>query len=249
MAKMAEIQQFMQQMAPTELAADWDNVGVLVDCSKDITGILVSLDITEEVVSEAEEQGCQLIVSHHPVIFKPLSRLNRKNIAFQMIEKGISALCAHTNLDAADGGVNDVLAQLMGLQNAKPFGEGSMGRIGTVETTTVHQLAERCRDALKAGGVKMSDTGCPIHKLAIVTGSGGSMFREAIAEGADALLTGEASHHDALDAKQLGLSMVAAGHYSTEVPVVPVLADRLSRQFPDVRVLCSSCGHDPFTYL
>ncbi len=249
MARIEEIRQFMQQLAPAELAADWDNVGVLVDCSVDITSILVSLDITEEVVVEAEMQGCQLIVSHHPVIFKPLSRIGRRDVPFRMIKKNISALCAHTNLDAAQGGVNDILCKLFEISGAEPFGEEGIGRIGRVAPTDVRHLADRCKDTLDAGGVKLVDTGKPITRLAVVGGSGGSMVKEAAAAGADALLTGEASHHDALDARSLGMSLIVAGHYSTEIPIVPVLADKLSRHFPDLRVLCSRRCKDPYTYL
>ena len=96
MAKVEEVLQFMQQLAPRELAASWDNVGVLVDCGADVTSILVALDITDEVVAEAEIQGCQLIVAHHPVIFHPMKRIGRGDVPFRMIKKNISGLCAHT---------------------------------------------------------------------------------------------------------------------------------------------------------
>lgn len=249
MARIEEIRQFMQQLAPAELAADWDNVGVLVDCAADVTSILVSLDITEEVIAEAELQGCQLIVSHHPVIFKKLSRLGRRDLPFRMIKKNISALCMHTNLDAAEGGVNDILARLFEMKGAEPFAEGGMGRIGTVETTNAAALAQKCKDILDADSVKFVDAGRPINRLAVVSGSGGSMWQDAVNDGADALLTGEASHHDALDAKRMGLSLIAAGHFATEVPIVPVLADQLSRNFPGVRVICSRRNKEPFTYI
>lgn len=249
MARIEEIRQFMQQLAPAELAADWDNVGVLVDCAADVTSILVSLDITEEVIKEAEIQGCQLIVSHHPIIFKKLSRLSRKDLPFRMIKKNISALCAHTNLDAAEGGVNDILSRLFEIRDAEPFAEGGMGRIGNVEATDACTLAKKCKDILEADSVKFVDAGHPIHRLAVVSGSGGSMWQDAVEEGADALLTGEASHHDALDAKRMGLSLIAAGHFATEIPIVPVLADQLSRNFPDVRVICSRRNKEPFTYI
>ena len=208
MARIEEIRQFMQQLAPAELAADWDNVGVLVDCSVDITSILVSLDITEEVVVEAEMQGCQLIVSHHPVIFKPLSRIGRRDVPFRMIKKNISALCAHTNLDAAQGGVNDILCKLFEISGAEPFGEEGIGRIGRVAPTDVRHLADRCKDTLDAGGVKLVDTGKPITRLAVVGGSGGSMVKEAAAAGvkllvAEAVNASRNAHFTAVQAERL----------------------------------------------
>lgn len=249
MAKIEEIKQFMQQLAPKELAADWDNVGVLVDCSADVTSILVALDITEEVVAEAEIQGCQLIVAHHPVIFKPLSSISRRDVPFRMIKKNISAICAHTNLDAAENGVNDILCKLFQVEGAVPFGEGNLGRVGQIATTGAKELAQQCKETLNAPGVHFVDAGRPINKIAVVGGSGGSMWPEALAAGADALLTGEAGHHDALDAKRMGLSLIVAGHFSTEFPIVPVLADQLARRFTGVRVLCSRRNKEPYTYL
>ena len=237
MAKIEEVQQFLQQLAPASLAAPWDNVGVLVDCAADVTSILVSLDITDEVVAEAEIQGCQLIVAHHPVIFKPMSRIGRGDVPFRMIKKNISALCAHTNLDAAEGGVNDILCKLFGVGSARPFGEGNLGRVGQVRTVGAAQLAAQCKATLNAPGVKLVDTGRPIATLAVVGGSGGAM------------LAGEAKHHDALEAKRLGVSLIAAGHYSTEFPIVPVLADKLAKRFGGVRVLCSRRNKEPFAYL
>ncbi|EJW95101.1 NGG1p interacting factor 3, NIF3, partial [gut metagenome] len=193
--------------------------------------------------------GCQLIVSHHPVIFKKLSRMSRRDLPFRMIKKNISALCAHTNLDAAEGGVNDILSRLFEIHDAKPFAEDGIGRIGSVETIDTCALAQKCRDILDADSVKYVDVGHPIQQLAVVSGSGGSMWQDAAEAGADALLTGEASHHDALDAKRMGLSLIAAGHFATEIPIVPVLADQLSRNFPSVRVICSRRNKEPFTYI
>ena len=243
MAKVEEVLQFMQQLAPRELAASWDNVGVLVDCGADVTSILVALDITDEVVAEAEIQGCQLIVAHHPVIFHPMKRIGRGDVPFRMIKKNISGLCAHTNLDAAEGGVNDILCKLFGVTGAKGFAEGGMGRIGQIRTVSAAQLAAQCQSTLNAK-VKYVDAGRPINTLAVLGGSGDHLIEEAVAAGAD-----EAGHHDALDAKRLGLSLIVAGHYATEFPVVPVLADKLSRRFAGVRVLCSRRNREPFTYL
>lgn len=246
MARVDEILAYVQQLAPPELAESWDNPGLLVDCGAEVTSILVSLDVTDEVIAEAEYQGCQLIVSHHPVIFTPLRAVERGSLPFRLIKKNISALCAHTNLDAAEGGVNDILCRLLGVQEAQPLDK--LGRIGRVRTTSAPLLAEQCRQVLGAH-VKLVDAGKPINRVAVVGGSGGDFLKAAIAAGADALVTGEAGHHTALDARHAGLSLVAAGHYATEMPLVPVLADKLAKRFAGVRVLCSRRCKDPFTYL
>lgn len=247
MVRVEEVLQYVQQLAPALLAEDWDNVGALVDCGVEITSILVALDITEEVVAEAEYQGCQLIVSHHPVIFTPMRQISRRDVPYRMIKKNISAICAHTNLDAAEGGVNDILCKLFGIGDAKPFDK--IGRVGRLARPTgAPQLAAACQETLGAH-VKLVDAGRPIANLAVVGGSGGSMLEAAAAAGADALLTGEAGHHAAIDARRMGLSLIVAGHYATEFPVVAVLADKLARRFGGVRVLGSRRSRDPFTYL
>lgn len=244
MPRIEEIYEFLAQLAPKELAEDWDNVGTLVDCGGDVTSVMVALDITDEIVAEAEMSGCQLIVSHHPVIFKPLRSVRRGDVVYRMVKKNISGICMHTNLDAAEGGVNDVLAAVFGLSNVQKL-EG-LGRIGQLRTPmgTV-ELATLCKEKFNTQ-VKLVDAGKPVSRLAIVGGSGGDFLWSALAAGADCLLTGEASHHEAIDAKHAGISLIAAGHFSTEYPVIPVLADRLTKNFPGLRVLVSRRCKDPF---
>ena len=228
MATVHEIYDAMQTMAPLELAESWDNPGLLVDCGEEVSRVLVALDITPEVVAEAVQKGCSLIVSHHPVIFDPLKKLSARDVPFQLVQGGVSAICMHTNLDAAEGGVNEVLA-----------------RKAQVE------LGARCNLPLDGPEVqvKFADTGRPVRRLAVISGAGGSMFEDALAVGADCLLTGEAGHHHACDAKRLGLSLVAAGHYATEFPVTAAVAEQLRAAFPALEVLVSTENRDPFTYL
>ena len=248
----------LQQMAPLELAESWDNPGLLVDCGGSVSRVLVTLDITPEVVEEAARKGCQLIVAHHPVIFAPLKRLDQRDVAFLLVQKGISAICMHTNLDAAQGGVNEVLAGIFGMREMEVFAEGC-GRVGSIAPITVPLLAQKARQELAARcnlplqgpavQVKYADTGRPVKRLAVISGAGGSLFEEALAQGADCLLTGEANHHHALDARRLGLSLIAAGHYATEFPVTAAVAEKLRRAFPAVEALISEAARDPYTYL
>ncbi|MFI3168415.1 MAG: Nif3-like dinuclear metal center hexameric protein [Faecalibacterium sp.] len=247
MTTVAEIFDMLSELAPTDLAAKWDNVGLLVDAGVAPTSVLFALDITPEVVEEAAALNCHLIVSHHPVIFNPLRSITPKDVAFQLLSKKISAICMHTNLDAADGGVNDVLAKLIGLQNTIKFAE-DCGRIGTVPQTTALAFGEACGRILGAK-VKCIDTARPIARVAVVGGSGGSYVQEAASLGADLLLTGEAGHHDALDAKRLGLGLVVAGHYATEFPIVPVLSNRVHEAFPTLKCYISAKEMEPFDYL
>lgn len=247
MTELKEIYGYLKELAPLELAEDWDNPGLLVDCGRPVGRVLTCLDITGPVVREAQEKGCDLVVSHHPVIFRPLKALQEGQVPCLLLKAGISAICMHTNLDAAPGGVNDTLAQWMGLREVEPFAEG-MGRIGWIEEMSAHQLAQETARILHAR-VQWADGGKPIRRLALITGSGGSMLEDAIRAGADALLTGEASHHAALDALAAGVTLVAAGHYATEFPVAQTLATRLVDRFRDLEVLVSEMDRDPYHYL
>ena len=243
MATTNEIYAEMQRYAPLELAESWDNPGLLVDCGREVFRVLVTLDITPEVVEEAAAGGCELIVSHHPVIFSPLKKLTPRDVSFQLVQKGISAICMHTNLDAAEGGVNEVLAGIFGMQDWEGFADGC-GRVGEVDPITVPELARKAQAVLggrcnrprsgPAVQVKFADTGRTVKRLAVISGAGGSLFADAIAMGADCLLTGEANHHHAIDAKRLGLSLIAAGHYATEFPVTAAVAAKLRAALPEL---------------
>ena len=258
MTTVNEIYAEMQRYAPLSLAESWDNPGLLVDCGGSVSRVLVALDITPEVTAEAAAKGCGLIVSHHPVIFSPLKKLGPRDVPFQLAQKGISAICMHTNLDAAEGGVNEVLAGIFGMRNWEVFAEGC-GRVGEVDPITVPELARKAQAELgsrcnlpQSGPtvqVKFADTGKTVRRLAVISGAGGSMFEDALAVGADCLLTGEANHHAAIDAARLGLSLIAAGHYATEFPVCAAIAARLQGAFPELEVLVSTENRDPFTYI
>ncbi len=242
-----EVYNAIGEIAPFDTAEPWDNSGILVNCGGDISAVLVALDITNEVVSEAAAEGCGLIVAHHPVIFKPMRKLAHGDVVYRLARKGISAVCAHTNLDAAAGGVNDILAAIFGVVDAQVF--ANVGRVGELKKpTTTAELAADC--AKRFGSqVRFADAGRPINRLAVLGGSGGGLLDEAIAAGADCILTGEADHHDAIDAKHAGVSLVVAGHFSTEFPLVPVLADWLGKRFPQMRVQASRRDKDPFSYV
>ena len=142
MATVQKIYKEMQRMAPLELAESWDNPGLLVDCGGEVSRVLVALDVTAETLAEAEQNGCQLIVTHHPVIFHPLKKLSPADLPFQLVQKGISAICMHTNLDAAEGGVNEVLAGIFGMKNWEH-------RWSWVPGATRRWTARKCRSNMR----------------------------------------------------------------------------------------------------
>lgn len=155
MTTVQQIYEEMQRIAPLALAESWDNPGLLVDCGGEVSRVLVTLDIAPEVVEEAARKGCGLIVSHHPVIFSPLKKLSGQDVAFQLVKSGISAICMHTNLDAAEGGVNEVLAGIFGMREMEAFAEGC-GRVGSIEPVTVPELAKGRRKSLPPAAISRS---------------------------------------------------------------------------------------------
>lgn len=237
-----DIYNFLNEIAPFGQQESWDNSGLLVgDPAQPVETIAVALDITPEAVRLAQAAGAQLFVSHHPVIFHAQKRFLAQEPACLLARAGMSALCAHTSLDVAQGGVNDVLAQTLGLSCVEPVPavEGApLLRIGTVEPVAAPALARWVSRRLHAA-VRMAaeDTSQTIIRVAVCGGAGADRMAQARAAGADAYVTGDADHHKFLDARQIGLTLLAAGHYETENPAVDMLAQRLTARFPALRVV------------
>ncbi len=237
-----DIYDFLNEIAPFDRQESWDNSGLLVgDSAQQVETLAVALDITPEAVHWAEKEGAQLFVSHHPVIFHAQKQFLAQEPAYLLARAGMSAVCAHTCLDVAQGGVNDVLAEKLGLSAVEPVPseEGApLLRIGIVQPMDTPTLAGKVSRRLKAAvRVASSDADRLITRVAVCGGAGADLMAQAKAAGADAYVTGDANHHEFLNALQMGLTLLAAGHYETENPVVDVLARRLSSRFPELRVV------------
>lgn len=249
---MTEVYEEIGRWAPWDTAEEWDNVGVLVQGPDEVvTGICCMLDITLEAVAWAAEKGCNLVLSHHPVIFRPMKKLSRESVPAVLVRNGVTALCAHTNLDKARGGVCETLAQQLGLRNIRP-GEDFLYFGELEQPMPLAQWAAHVRDSL---GTSVAWTGeeRTVRTVAVVSGAGGDFWPQAQAAGADCLVTGEMSHHEALDAQQAGMAAVAATHYGTEKWIVPVMAARLHKLFPELPVYEwdrpeQGESHDPFQH-
>lgn len=256
MATVKEIYHKLDSWAPFETQMSFDNSGMLVGRSgREVKSILVALDVTLPVVVEAAELGCDLIVAHHPVIFEPVRRLTDEDptgeILLALAEKGIAAICAHTNLDAAQGGVNDCLARALELSEpelleqegmdryGRPYG---IGRIGMAheQGSTAENYASHVKECLGAASVRFVDAGKPVCRVAVGGGSCGSMLMDAVKAGCDTFVTSDVKYNVFLDAKALGINLMDAGHYATENVVTPALADFLRREFADVSVHTAS---------
>ena len=233
MAKVKDFYGYLNSIAPFETQEDWDNSGMLVgDMDAEVKKVAVVLDITHEEIKKAKAIGADLIISHHPVIFNPIKSVTRGSVPYELVASSINALCCHTPLDIADGGTNDSLAKLLGIEVTRT--EDPILRLGTVEPTSAENLAGKIAKTLNTK-VRYADAGRKIEKIAICTGAGCSLI-EAAGE-IDAFITGDASHHNFLDCIQAGITLIAAGHYETEIVVVPFLVKKLQAQFPDIEII------------
>ena len=233
MAKVKDFYGYLNSIAPFETQEDWDNSGMLVgDMNAEVKKAAVVLDITHEEIKKAKAIGADLIISHHPVIFNPIKSVTKGSVPYELVASSINALCCHTPLDIADGGTNDSLAELLGINVTRA--DDPILRLGTVEPTTAQELAGKIANTLNTK-VRYADAGKTIKKIAVCTGAGCSLI-EAAGE-IDAFITGDASHHNFLDCVQAGITLIAAGHYETEIIVVPVLVKKLQAQFPDIEII------------
>lgn len=254
MPTVAEIEKALCALAPKELAQEWDNVGLLAGRpGREVTRILVSLDITEDVVREAKRQGAELIVSHHPVLFVPTKHVTERDltgrILLELIEGGIAAICMHTNLDAAQGGINDALAAALGLEQAGAAEEGGIERLGVLpEKLELPAFLARVKERLRPNGLRYVDGGRPIRRVAVGGGACGNFLYEAAARGCDAFVTADVKYNHFLDAAALGLTLIDAGHFPTEDVVCPVLVRYLRERFPGIPIEKSSSHREVVQY-
>lgn len=221
-------------------ALSYDNAGHLVgSLDSTVTGIVVCLDCTEETVSCAVENGANLIVSHHPVIFDPLKKVTDESIVYRLIRNDISVISAHTNLDQADGGINETLARVIGLENIERVtdSEGFAYRIGeTKEPISADDFASVVSAKLSLP-VKYVGTNSHIKRVAVCSGSGGSMLGEVAQTGVDAFVTADVKHDVFLDAHSIGMVLLDAGHFNTEDIIVEPLVKELKTAFPSIKVI------------
>lgn len=218
--------------APYCLAQTWDNSGFLIGKGDtEITKILVALDFTEEVFSEAKELGCNLIVTHHPYIFRGVKQLTDDTpagaLTIRLIESGISLISAHTNLDMAHGGVNDTLCRVLGLEVIAQLGKISDG-VGEIRAAVwnkpLSMLINNIKNTL-GGSVRVSlSEEKTIKKVAVCSGSGCEFLETAAENGCDMLLTADAKYHDFQKAAELGIILLDAGHFETENIICPCIA-------------------------
>lgn len=229
--KVKELVKALNEKIPPFLAEKWDNPGFMVgDPEHEITGVMIALDYHEDLLEEAMKRGCNFLFTHHPLIFKPLSRIDASDytggVVFSLIRNQVSLYCAHTNLDVLAGGVNDVLARKIGLEQIEilqptgefqeaPVGLGRFGRLS--QTMSLKDFLGLVKSALGIESLSFTgDLERQIRTVAVCGGSGGSLVDLAAQKGCDLLLTGDVGYHTAQRAMRVGLAMVDGTHYYTE---------------------------------
>lgn len=231
------VSDYINTIAPYETKCDWDNCGILVgDKNREIHKIGFTLDLTSETLKEAVRKGVQLVVTHHPVIFHAQKSFTSDSLAFGAVKSGIDVISAHTCLDCADGGVNDVLCEVLGLDEIEKVKSDEtvepMARIGKTDTVSPKELALFVSRKLDTT-VRLVDGGKKIEKVAVCGGAGMCFLDDVISQGADAFVTGEIKHNEMLEAKEKGITVIAAGHFETEYPAMNALKQKVQEHFTD----------------
>ena len=250
MTTVGDIYRFIDEIAPFSGQQSYDNSGICAGSREmTVSRVLTALDITGAVVEEAAEKGCELVLSHHPVIFRPLRTLSPENPAVKLAVKGIAAICMHTSYDSAAGGMNDILAQKLGLTVIEPLDHDEGKPMGYVceaaREFSPRELAEHCKAALGCRAVRFTDCGGRFSRIGICSGSGGSCVKAAIAKCCGALITGDVKHSDFVYAADGGFCLIDAGHYYTENIFHEDIAKRLTDKFEGLEVIKAESFTDP----
>ena len=255
MPTVREIESALYDWAPRDLAESWDNVGLLVGSEgQAVTRVLIALDVTDAVADEAIALGAELIVAHHPVMNCTWHKVQsvvddnpQGRLLTKLLTNGVSAICMHTNLDAAEGGVNDVLAEKLGLEGLSMLNEEKIGRVGTLKCEkSLEQFLQDVIQSLNCQGLRYRDGGRPVRKVAVGGGACAEYIPQALALGCDTFVTADVKYHDFLDAE--GLNLIDAGHFETENPVCEAVRAYLARRFPTLELVLSTSHQSVIKY-
>ena len=259
--KIRDIAAAIEEFAPLSLQADFDNSGLIVGRMDDeVHAALLAVDVTEEVLDEAEREGCDIIITHHPIIFTPLKRLNSANYVERCVErairKGIALYACHTNLDSAPEGMSFRLAEMLGVKNCsllepneriEGVGFGVVGELP--EPIPTEEYLQRVREMLGCTCIRHSRiASAEVRRVAICTGSGGSMIPLAQRAGADLYITADLKYNDFM-APEGGLTVADVGHFESEYCAIEILFDILSKKLCTFAVLRSNATRNPIQYL
>lgn len=250
MKRCNDVVKHMEEWAPGRFAEEWDNVGLQVgDMGQPVRKVLICLDLKPDVIDEALAEGADMIVSHHPLLYKSVRSITNNEfkgrIIYKLIQNGICYYCAHTNLDIACGGVNDELARLLGLMEVEVL-EEKPGRIGNLtEHTGLDVFALMVKKALGANHIRaIGSIDRTVKRVSVSSGSYDKTLPLALAMGADVIVSGDIRYHDALDILDAGLCAIDAGHFATENIILPVMVNYLRKAGIDA--IASMINTEPY---
>lgn len=261
MLKVKDIVRVLEDFAPRCLQESYDNAGLQVgDPDMEVSAALLCLDVTEDVMREAEERHCNMVISHHPLLFKGLKQLTGKTaterIVTEAVRRNVAVYSAHTNLDSAWEGVSHEMAHMLGLHNIRVLepkneeGTAGLGVIGDITPTPKLQFLRNLKDTFNVRHLKYSSQSpqLVVRKVALCGGSGASLIKEAIASGADIIVTGDLKYHDYTT---YGLDIILAdiGHYESELCARKILSRIIREQFPDFVTYFAETETNPVNYM
>ncbi|MBC5624745.1 Nif3-like dinuclear metal center hexameric protein [Clostridium sp. NSJ-49] len=261
MKKVKEIIEVMETLAPTFLKEDFDNVGLMVgDREKEVKKVLLALDCTLKVVEEAKENNVDLIITHHPLIFRRPNNITTDTIQgrkiIELIKNDISLYSSHTNLDSAKSGLNDSIPKLLGYDSSeilevnKRDEKAGLGRIVTLDKpTTLDEIVDNVKKALNINNLRVVKGKEEVNKIAIINGSGQDFIGKAVSKGADCIITGDTTYHFASDYKEMGINIIDAGHFASEQIVFFNVMKNIIDKFTDIEFILSKVEEDPYTFL
>ena len=260
MIKVNNIIKEMELLAPTYLKEDFDNVGLMVgDKNKEVKKVLLALDCTLKVIEEAKKENVELIITHHPLIFKRPSSITTDTLQgkkiIELIKNDISLYSSHTNLDSVENGLNDTIVSILGFDNFKILeknksdDKAGLGRIVSLnESIQLEDLISKIKKSLNINNLRVVKGKDKVNKIAIINGSGQDFIGKAVALGADCIITGDTTYHFASDYKEMEISILDVGHFASEQITFFNVMENLKEKFKDVEFITSTVEEDPFSF-
>ena len=260
MIKVNNIINEMELLAPTYLKEDFDNVGLMVgDKNKEVKKVLLALDCTLKVIEEAKKENVELIITHHPLIFKRPSSITTDTLQgkkiIELIKNDISLYSSHTNLDSVENGLNDTIVSILGFDNSKILeknkrdDKAGLGRIVSLkESIQLEDLISKIKKSLNINNLRVVKGKDKVNKIAIINGSGQDFIGKAVALGADCIITGDTTYHFASDYKEMEISILDVGHFASEQITFFNVMENLKEKFKDVEFITTTVEEDPFSF-
>ena len=260
MIKVNNVIKEMETLAPICLKEDFDNVGLMVgDRNKEVKKVLLALDCTLKVIEEAKDENVDLIITHHPLIFRKPSSITTDTLQgkkiIELIKNDISLYASRTNLDSVENGLNHTIVSILGfndsiiLEKNNRDDSAGLGRLVSLdEEISLEELVSKIKGALNISNLRVVKGKDKVSKIAIINGSGQDFIAKAVSKGADCIITGDTTYHFASDYKEMGINILDVGHFASEQVTFFNVMERLKEKFSDVEFITSKVEEDPFSF-